>query len=140
MSHPTYTAQDWIPRDDMATLARCSVDTITRAAKKHQLETRVDDTGRVLVNVGDYLALGKLRTGDLAVGATPAESAEVLRARASLEALKIQVAELTGRLSLADATVETLREQLAVKDKQLGRQGDQISQLIGRLGIVGGAA
>jgi hypothetical protein len=54
MSHPSYTAQDWIPRDGMATLPRCSVDTITRAAKKHQLETKVDDAGRVLVNVGDY--------------------------------------------------------------------------------------
>lgn len=62
MSQPIYTAQDWISRDDMATLARCSVDTITRTAKKHELETRVDETGRVLVNVGDYLALGKFRT------------------------------------------------------------------------------
>jgi hypothetical protein len=100
MSTPSYTEQDWIPRDDMATLCRCSVDTVTRTVKKHQFDTRTDDAGRLLVNVGDFVRIGRLRAEDLTLGATPAESAEVRRARASIEALKIQVAELTGRLSL----------------------------------------
>ena len=134
------SAQDWIPRDDMATLIRKSVDTVKRLIKKHGLATRTDGAGRVLVNVGDLMTLGLVRTEDLTAGATPAESVEVLRARENILLLKTQAAELTGRLANADTLLDTLREQLAVKDKQIAKQTDQVTQLIARLGTFGGAA
>lgn len=135
------SAEDWIPRDDMATLARKSVDTIKRACKKHDLETGTDESGRVLVFVGDFIDLGLIREQDLTAGATPAESVEVLRARETILKLRTQAAELTGRLTHADTLVETLREQLVTKDRQLAKQADQLTQLIGRLGVVlGGGA
>ena len=98
MSITTIQSEDWITRADMAALMRSSEDTVRRAEKKHQLQTREDDAGRVLVNVGDFVGVGLLSPEDLTVGATPAESAEVLRARETVTALKAQVAELTGRL------------------------------------------
>lgn len=88
MSHTTLTGEDWIPRDDMAVLVHKSVDTVTREIKKHDLATRTDEAGRVLVNVGDFLRLGRIRPEDLTAGAIPAESAEVLRVRESLTALR----------------------------------------------------
>jgi hypothetical protein len=138
-----YTAADWVPRDDMAVLADCSVDTIRRDEKKHGLETRTDDAGRVLVNVGDFLRIGRLRDADLTAGATPAESAAVVRSRQAEAALREQVARLEGKLVQADLVVETLREQLGAKDKQLAKRDDQITQLttlLGRFAAMGGAA
>lgn len=140
MSHPIQTAEDWIPRDDMAQLIRSSVDTVKREAKKHDLTTRTDGAGRVLVNVEDFLRIGRLRPEDLTVGGTPAESAAMLRMRETVTALSAQVAELTGRLSQSDLVIDTLRDQITVKDKQLNQQANQLTQLIGRLGTFGGAA
>ena len=40
----------------------------------------------------------------------------------------------------ADTLLDTLREQLAVKDRQIAKQTDQVTQLIARLGAFGGAA
>jgi hypothetical protein len=45
------TAEDWITRDDMAFLTRKDGTTIRRDEREHQLKTRVDKTGRALVNV-----------------------------------------------------------------------------------------
>lgn len=139
----SYTTMDWITREDMAVLIRKSPDTVRRQAKKHDLAERTDEAGRVLVSVGDFLRLGHLRPEDLAVGATPAESAEVLRARETLTALRVQVGELTGRLGHADTLVSTLTDQLAYKDRQLATQAaqlTQLTQLLGRLAAAGGAA
>lgn len=141
MTHLSHDA--WIPRDDMAVLGRCSSDTVRRDEGRirklydeagEPYETRTDATGRVLVNVGDFVRVGRLRPEDLTTGATPAESAEVLRARETITALKAQVGELSGRLSHSDLHIADLREQLSVKDKQLGAQVNHISQLISRLG------
>ena len=128
---PTFTASsstgltsaDWVTRDDMAALTRKSADTVTRDIKKHQLSAPADEAGRVLVNVGDFLEIGRLRPEDLTAGTTPAESAEVLRARETITELKERAAELTGRLGNSDTLVTTLREQLAVKDKQHRQAG-----------------
>ena len=65
MSHPTVQTADWIPRDDLAVLARCSVDTVKRDIKKHELNVREDEAGRILVNVEDFIRLGRLRSEDL---------------------------------------------------------------------------
>jgi uncharacterized coiled-coil protein SlyX len=132
---PTTTVQGeaWITRADMAALMRKSEDTVRRAEKKHQLETREDDAGRVRVNVGDLVRIGLLHPGDLTAGATPADPAEVLRARETVTALKTQVAELTGRLAHSDLVRDTLREQLAVRDKQIAQQANQLTQLIARI-------
>ena len=143
MSTTTIQAEDWIPRADMAALMNRSEDTVRRAEKKHQLQTREDEAGRVLVAVADFLRLGLIRPQDLTAGATPAESAEVLRAREAITALKTQIAELSGRLAQADLVRDTLREQLAVKDRQISKQAEQITGLIhnaGRIGRIGGAA
>jgi hypothetical protein len=145
-SSVTTSAEDWVTREDMAALMRVHPDTVRRACHKNELDTREDEAGRVLVNIGDFLRIGRLRPEDLTAGATPAESAEVLRARATVTALTAQVAELTGRLAQADLVRDTLREQLAVKDKQLAQQSSQLTQLtqlLGRLtqtGQLGGAA
>ena len=140
MSTTTIQAADWITRADMAALMKRSEDTVRRAEKKNDLENREDEAGRVLVCVADFLRIGLIRPQDLTVGATPAESAEVLRARETITALKTQVAELTGRLAQADLVRDTLREQLAVKDKQIAQQANQLTQILGRLGHNGGAA
>ena len=140
MSFTTLQSEDWITRADMAVLIRKSEDTVRRACEKHDLETREDEAGRVLVNVGDFVRIGRLRPEDLTVGATPAESAEVLRARETVTAVKAQVGELIGRLAQSDLIRDTLREQLAVKDKQIAQQGTQLTQLIARFGRDGGAA
>lgn len=140
MSHPTIQVEDWITRADIAALIRKSEDTVRRAEKKHSLETREDSAGRVLVNVGDFVSIGLLRPADLTTGATPAESAELVRTRETITALKAQVAELTGRLSEADLVRDTLRDQLGIKDKQLAQHSGQITQLIARLGQGGGVA
>jgi hypothetical protein len=143
MSTTTIQAEDWITRADMAALMNRHEDTVRRAERKHELETRKDDADRVLVCVADFLKLGLIRPQDLTLGATPAESAEVLRARETITALKAQVAELSGRLAESDVVRDTLREQLAVKDKQIAHQSTQLAQLtgiIGRLGQLGGAA
>ena len=137
------TSGDWVTRDDMAALTRKSADTITRDLRKHDFASREDEAGRVLVNVGDFLEIGRLRPEDLTAGTTPAESAEVLRARQSITELKERAAELTGRLGNSDTLIDTLREQLAVKDKHIAKQAEQITQLIARLGTfgtMGGAA
>lgn len=135
---------DWVPRDDLAVLARTSVDTVKRDTKKHDLPTRIDAAGRVLVNVADFVRIGRLRPEDLSTGATAAESAEVVRARETITALRLQVAELTSQVRHQGTASAALYEQLATKDKQLARQADQLTQLIGRLGAVlaatGGAA
>ena len=67
----------------------------------------------------------------------------MLRARQSITELKERAAELTGRLGNSDTLIDTLREQLAVKDKHIAKQAEQITQLIARLGTfgtMGGAA
>jgi hypothetical protein len=51
-----HTPADWVTRDDMALLTRTSTDTVRRDVTRHGLETREDDTGRVLVNVGHHRA------------------------------------------------------------------------------------
>ena len=140
MSQHSLHAEDRITRDDIALLARTSPDTIRRDIKKHGLETDTDAAGRVLVRVADFLAIGRIRPEDLTAGATPGESAEVLRARETITALRMQVAELSGRLRHSDALVDTLRDQLGQKDKQLAKQADPVSQLIVRLGALAGAA
>ena len=149
MSHTTVQAEDWITREDMDALMRSSTDTVRRDETKirklydddgRHYETRTDDAGRVLVNVGDFVRIGRLRPEDLTLGATPAESAEVLRAREVITALKAQVGELTGRLSESDLHRDALREQLAVKDKQIAQQAAHLTQIIAHLGQVGGAA
>jgi hypothetical protein len=140
MSTTTLTPADWISRDDMATLIRKSTDTVVRDCAKHQLPTQADADGRVLVNVGDFLQINRLRPEDLTLGATPAESAEVLRARETITTLKTQVAELRGRLGQADILLDTLREQLTSKDRQLAKQADQVTQLIASLGRTGRSA
>lgn len=135
--------QDWIPRADMAALMRKSEDTVRRIVKTNGLATRDGDAGRILVGVADFLRLGHLRPEDLLSGGTAAESAEVLRARDTITALTAQVGELTGRLANTDTLVTTLRQQLDVKDKQLAKQADQVSQLttaIMRLATIGSAA
>ena len=134
------TAEDWISRDDMAVLIHRSEDTVRRDERAPELQTRVGETGRVQVNVGDFLRIGRLRLEDLTAGATPAEPAEVLRARETITALRVQVGELTGRLRHSDALVTTLGEQLAQKDRQLAKQADHLTQRVGRLGAFGGAA
>lgn len=133
----TVQAADWVTREDMAALMRASTDTVRRDCRMHDLETREDETGRILVNVGDFLRIGRLRPEDLTVGGSPAESAEVLRARETVTVLKAQVAELTGRLAEADMVRDTLREQLAVKDKQIAQQAGHLTQLTNILGRLG---
>ena len=140
---PTYTAADWVPRDDLAVLANRSTDTVTRDVRKHQLQTREDEAGRVLVNVGDFLRIGRLRDSDLTAGTTPAESAAIIRSRQAETDLREQLARLEGKLAQADLVVETLREQLVTKDKQLSKRDEQFTQLthlLGRLSALGGAA
>lgn len=140
---PTYTAADWVPRDDLAVLANRSTDTVTRDVKKHQLQTREDEAGRVLVNVGDFLRIGRLRDSDLTAGTTPAESAAIIRSRHAEADLREQLARLEGKLAQADLVVETMREQLVTKDKQLSKRDEQFTQLthlLGRLSALGGAA
>lgn len=143
MSTPTYTAADWAPRDDVAILANCSPDTIRRDVKRHELETREDESGRVLVHVDDFLRIGRLRDSDLTVGTTPTESAAILRSRQAESGLRERLAHLEGKLAQADLVIETLREQLTAKDKQLAKRDDQFTQLtslLGRVSAMGGAA
>jgi hypothetical protein len=90
------TAEDWITRDDMAVLIRKSDYTIRRDERAHGLRTRVV-AGRVLVNVGDFLRIERLRLEDLTAGATPAESAEVLRARQTITACSPRLVLVAGR-------------------------------------------
>lgn len=140
---PTFTAADWVPRDDLAVLANRSTDTVTRDVKRHQLQTREDEAGRVLVNVGDFLRIGRLRDSDLTAGTTPAESAAIIRSRQAETDLREQLARLEGKLAQADLVVETLREQLVTKDRQLAKRDEQftqLTQLLGRLSALGGAA
>jgi hypothetical protein len=141
---PSYTPIDWILRDDMAVLCRCSVDTIRRDVRNHELKARTDDAGRVLVNVGEFIKIGRLNEADLAGAATPAESASLVRSRAVESGLRQELAELRGRLERADQTSEVLREQLGVKDRQLKARDEQINTLtamIGRTyGVTGGVA
>ena len=142
MSTP-YTAADWIPRDDLAVLAHCSTDTIRRDERKHELETRTDESGRVLVNVGKFLEIGRLRESYLTAGSTPAESAAMARSRQHESELRQQITRLEGKLDRTDLAVDILREQLSAKDKQLAKRDEQISTLtglIGRLSAFGGAA
>lgn len=129
-----------MPRDD---LANRSTDTVTRDVKRHQLQTREDEAGRVLVNVGDFLRIGRLRDSDLTAGTTPAESAAIICTRQAETDLREQLARLEGKLARADLVVETLREQLVTKDKQLSMRDEQFTQLthlLGRLSALGGAA
>jgi uncharacterized coiled-coil protein SlyX len=140
MPHNTLTSDDWVTRDDMAVLSRKSTATLRRDVQDHSLETRVDGAGRVLVSVGEFLRIGRLRQEDLTAGASPVESVEVLRARETITVLRVQVGELTGRLAHADALVAALSDQLSQKDKQLAKNADHLGQLIGRLGAFGGAA
>jgi hypothetical protein len=88
MSTTALTPADWISRGDLATLTRTSTDTVVRDCAKHQLVTQTDADNRVLVDVGDFLQINRLRPEDLTLGATPAESAEVLAAAAGLPALE----------------------------------------------------
>lgn len=134
MSPTSLAADDWVSRDDMASLIRKSIDTVNRDCGKHQLATQAGPGGRVLVNVGDFLRIGRLRADDLPTASSAAESAEVLRARETVVALRVQVAELTGRLAHCDTLINTLLEQLGTKDKQLAKQADQLTQAIARLG------
>ena len=140
MPDTTRSTELWLPRADAATLARKSQDTIRRIVERHQLETRTDAAGRVLVNTADLVTLGHLRQEDLTAGASPVESVEVLRARETITALRVQVGELTGRLAHADVLIAALSDQLTQKDRQLAKNADHLSQLIGRLGTLGGAA
>ncbi|RYP87711.1 hypothetical protein EKO23_04775 [Nocardioides guangzhouensis] len=72
--------------------------------------------------------------------APPPQSPSRSSAPGTIAGLRERAAELQGRLGHADALVETLRDQLSIKDRQLAKQGDQITQLIARLGMIGGAA
>ena len=99
MPTTTVSAEDWITRADMAALMRKSEDTVRSAEKKHQLQTREDDAGRVRVNVGDFVRIGLLHPGDLTAGATPAGSAEVLRARETVTALPASSGPARRRLT-----------------------------------------
>lgn len=130
----TPTPADWVTRDDMALLTRTSVDTVRRDIKKHDLETREDDAGRVLVNVGAFIRIGRLRDQDLTQGSTPAESAAVLRSRESVSQMRAELAHAQGRLDQVDAVVATLREQLVSKDRQLAKRDDHVAQLTTLLG------
>ena len=151
ITHTAYTAGDWITRDDMALLARCSVDTVRREERKlnakFNREPRTDEAGRALVNVGEFIELGRIRPEDLTLGTSPAESAAIIRSRQAETELREQSARLRGELDQAETVLATLREQLAVKDKQLAKRDEQITQLttllstsLGRFHAAGGAA
>ncbi|QWC84460.1 hypothetical protein KLP28_12920 [Nocardioidaceae bacterium] len=120
---------EWITREDLATLARRSVDTIRRDVERHSLDTRTDEKGRVLVNANDFLALGRLAPEDLRRGATPAESVAMTRARDEVGSLTAELARLEGRLEHLGRSEETLRDQLAVKDKQIAKLDETVKQL-----------
>ena len=101
MSHPTYTAQDWIPRDDMATLARCSIDTVTPRPPRSTSWRPASTTpaGCWSTSATSWHRQAPHRGPHR--WAPPRPSPPRCSAPApAVEALKIQVAELTGRLSL----------------------------------------
>lgn len=129
-----FTAIDWVTREDVVALTRTSIDTIRRDEKKHGLETRRDDAGRVLVSVADFIRIGRLREADLTTGSTPGESAAILRSRETLAQLRAQLARAEGGLEQAQTVIDTLREQLATKDRQLTKRDDHIAQLTALLG------
>lgn len=138
--HATSTDEQWLTRADLAQLMHCSPDTVRRLTRKHGLQERTDTGGRVQLNVADCVRTGMLTPEDLRTGATPLESAELVRSRDTVLSLRVELAGLTGRLNEADMVRDTLREQLSVKDRQIAQQATQITQLIARLSAAGGAA
>lgn len=123
------TWEEWISREDVATLARRSVDTIRRDVERHCLTTRTDDKGRVLVDANDFVRLGRIAATDMRRGATPAESVAVTRARDEVTSLKADLARVEGRLEQLVLSESLLRDQLGAKDRQLAKLDETVKSL-----------
>ena len=112
-------AEEWLTRRQVAQLVGCSEDTIKRDVKTNKLQTRPSDKGEVLVRLADFRALGRLQHQDVPTGLSAGQAAELKRTLAENARLAAQVAELTGRLSVATAAQDVVVAQLAVKDAQI---------------------
>jgi hypothetical protein len=137
-STSTDAPEEWISRADAAALSGRSEDTIRRDERRHELETRLNPTGAVLLRLADLVRIGRIdRTTFTSAGG--ADSAEVVRARDAVVVLKVQVAEMNGKLSFADALIASLTAQLEQKDKQLASLTRAHEALVVRIGTGTGA-
>jgi len=111
--------EDWITRKEAADLAGCSEDAIKYTQTKHQLETRTNAAKAILLRTADLIRVGRIRAEDLGGAGSGAECAELVRTKEQVNALRVEVGHLRGRLAERDVLQEVLRQQVAEKDKQL---------------------
>jgi hypothetical protein len=111
--------EDWLTRKEAADLAGCSQDAIKYTQTKHQLETRTNAAGAILLRTADLVRVGRIRAEDLGAAGSGAECAELVRTKEQVSALRVEVGHLGGRLAERDVLQEVLRQQVAEKDKQL---------------------
>ncbi|MGN6688201.1 MAG: hypothetical protein ACTHK1_11755 [Actinomycetales bacterium] len=122
--------REWLSRREMALLIHRSEDTVKRDVKEHGLATRLGGSGEVQVRVADFVALGRLRPGDVPAGLTPGQAAELHRCQAENARLAAQVAELTGRLQALLHTQDVVIAQLATKDAQIAAKDQQLKETL----------
>jgi uncharacterized small protein (DUF1192 family) len=123
----------WVTRKDAALLARCSQDSIVRAQTKHKLQTRTNDAKATLLNTDDLVRVGLIRPEDLAAGGTGAECAELARTKELISQLRIEVGRQGGRLAEREAFLDTLRQQVGEKDRQIKALQATIERLVASL-------
>jgi len=126
----THQLDDYINRDEAATLAGCSPDTIKRDEKAHNLQTRTAPGGNKLVRVGDLVDIGRIPTSALTAGLSAADASALKTARDEIGRHAVRCAKLDGQLEEAKANVADLRGQLKAKDHQINELLATISFLV----------
>lgn len=121
---------NWVTRAVMMRLTGKSEKTIKRDEKDHGLETRTGANGSVLVNIEDYVRIGRLQPTDIPNGLTGSQAAEVLRLQEQVARLTAEKGELGGRLAEVREARDLAVGQIAVKDAQLKAKDEQIAQAL----------
>lgn len=120
----------WVTRAEMMRLTGKSEKTIKRDEAEHGLPTRTGPNGSVLVNVRDFVRIGRLRATDIPNGLTGSQAAEVLRLQEQVARLTAEKGELGGRLAEVREARDLAVGQIAVKDAQLKAKDEQIAQAL----------
>jgi hypothetical protein len=92
---------------------------LERTEKKHKLETRTNDAGATLLNLDDLVGVGRVSADALTASKSGAECAELALAKEQVGALRTEVGRQGGRLAEREAYLDTLRQQVGEKDRQI---------------------
>lgn len=123
---------EWLPREALAELGGCSLDTVRRVQRENSLATQTGANGTVLLRLGDLIDLGRVAASVLDPKVSGREVADAIALRREVEDLRIERATLSERLAACAKYEHLLQAQIAtlttVVDLLSGRDAGSVDR------------